>query len=344
MPSKLRRRAISWPALHVAFVLLVGLALPALVILAVLDLARGRWRLHLTRVYALGLGMITIELVMFWVGIVTGVVTLHGRLLPAPRWDRLNVWLQNTWLGWQIRVARATSGFRIHVENPEVTEQADAIVMGRHFSHADALFPAMVFGLMGGHELRYMLKEELQWPPAMDLVGNRLPHVWIDRAPGPDSPMLAVMARAAADVDSRTVACIFPEGTFFTPRRLERALDRLNRTRPDLAERAAGLRHVLPPRPAGSLALLEGAPDADIVVLGHIGLESYSNISDIIRAIPMTQPITIHLWRHHRREIPDDPHGQTTWLVERWVELDQWIEHRLAPSGEVLPSSTENVA
>jgi 1-acyl-sn-glycerol-3-phosphate acyltransferase len=338
MPTKLRRRSISWPALHVGAVLLVALAGPALVVLLVADLVRGRWHLHLTRVYLLGLGMVCIELAFFWLGLLTSAVTLNGRLVPAWAWAGINVWLQNRWIAGQVAVARLTSGFRIEIENPELTREANAIVMGRHLSHADAVFPAMVYGLMAGHQIRYMLKQELQWPPAMDLIGNRLPHVWIDRAPGPDSPMLAVMERTAHDVDERTVACIFPEGTFFTPERLERAITRLAGSRPDLAREARSLRHVLPPRPAGSLALLEGAPGADVVVLGHIGLERFSSIRDIIGAIPLTEPIRVRLWRHPRSEIPDNPRDQTAWLVRRWIQLDDWIsEHLETPAGGSLP-------
>lgn len=323
---------------------MIALAIPGLLGLLVLDLIRGRPRLHLTRVYALGLGMVTIELVMLWCGILTAIVTVNGRLMPSRSWERLNVFLQNTWLAGQIATARFTSGFRIEIENPEVTEEANAIVMGRHLSHADALFPAMVYGVEAGHELVYMLKQELQWPPAMDLIGNRLPHVWVDRTPAADSPMLGAIRHAAARVDERTVACIFPEGTFFTPERLDRALDRLGRTRPDLVDDARRLRHVLPPRPAGSLALLAGAPEADVVVLGHIGLERYSNISDIVRAIPITEPIRVRLWRHPRSEIPPDPTEQAAWLVHRWVELDAWIDGRLGDGVEDPDSTREAIA
>ncbi len=329
IPAKLPRRAVSWPALHLALVVLLALTVPALVVLVLLDLVRGCGRLHLTRVYGLGLGIVLVEVAVFWAAVLVGAVTLNGRLISRRRWRDINFWLQNRWLAGQLRVARITTGFRVEVENPEVATRANAIVMGRHLSHADALFPAMVYALMAGHELRYMLKEELQWPPAMDMVGNRLPHVWIDRAPGPDSPMLTVMRQAAADVDDTTVACIFPEGTFFTPERLKRAIARLEPTRPDLAERSRGLHHVLPPRPAGSLTLLAGAPDADVVVLGHIGLESYSSIRDIIRAVPITEPVLVHLWRHPRSEIPSNSHDQATWLVQRWVELDEWIATHL---------------
>jgi len=329
LPSKLPRRVISWPALHVALVLLVVLAVPALALLATIDLLRGRRRLNLTRVYALGLAVVTVEFIAFWSGTVVAVITANGRLIAESRWLQINFWLQNRWVAGQIAAARITTGLRVEVENIEVADEANAIVMARHLSHADALFPALVYAVMAGHELRYMLKEELQWPPAMDLIGNRLPHVWIDRAPGPDSPLLAVMRRAAEDIDATTVACIFPEGTFFTPERLVRALDRLERNRPDFARAAAGLRHVLPPRPAGSVTLLDGAPEADVVVMGHIGLESFSSIRDIVGAVPISDPVVIHLWRHRRTEVPEDPDDQAIWLVERWVELDEWVAGRL---------------
>jgi 1-acyl-sn-glycerol-3-phosphate acyltransferase len=330
LPSKLPRRFISWPALHIAVVALIVLAIPALALLAAIDLARGRWRLNFARVYALGLAIVTVEFVLFWAGIVTAVVTADGRLISHDRWLRINFWLQDRWVAAQIGAARITTGLKVEVENLEVAEEANAIIMARHLSHADALFPALVYGVLAGHDLRYMVKQELQWPPAMDLIGNRLPHVWIDRAPGPDSPLLAIMRRAAEDVDETTVACIFPEGTFFTLEGLDRAIDRLRETRPDLAEPAATLRHVLPPRPAGSVTLLAGAPTADVVVLGHIGLEAFSSIRDIIRAVPISDPVLIHLWRHRRADIPSDADDQATWLVLRWLELDAWISERLA--------------
>ena len=146
----------------------------------------------------------------------------------------------------------------------------------------------------------------------------------------PNCRAVAIMRRAAEDVDETTVACIFPEGTFFTLERLDRAIDRLRETRPDLAEPAATLRHVLPTRAAGSVTLLAGAPTADVVVLGHIGLEAFSSIRDIIRAVPISDPVLVHLWRHRRADIPSDADDQATWLLLRWLELDAWISERLA--------------
>jgi 1-acyl-sn-glycerol-3-phosphate acyltransferase len=332
MPSKLPRRAISWPVSHLALALMIVGAIPVTSVLIVIDLIRGHRRFELTRVYTLGLGLVANEVLVVWLALVASLVTLNGRLISAARWLRINYWLQDRWLAGLIAVGRTTCGFRVEIENPEITEQANAIVMGRHLSHVDAIFPAMVYGLMAGHDLVYMIKQELQWLPTMDLVGNRLPHVWIDRAGGSDSAMRSELIQAAGRVDDTTVACIFPEGTFFTATRLERAIDRLSRTRPDLVATARTLRHVLPPRPAGSLALLEGAPDADVVVLGHVGLERFSSIRDIIRAVPVTEPIRVRLWRHPRSELPTDPDDHAAWLMQRWAELDAWIAGQLDSS------------
>lgn len=329
MPSKLQRRAISWPVSHLALAVMIVLAVPALSVLVVVDLIRGRLRLNLTRVYGLGLGLLGVDVLMVWMALVASLVTVNGRLVSARTWLRINYWLQDRWLACLLAVGRATCGLRMEIENPESTERANAIVMGRHLSHVDAIFPAVVYGLMAGHDLVYMVKQELQWLPTMDFVGNRLPHIWIDRSGGSDSAMLAEMRQAAGRVDDQTVTCIFPEGTFFTPKRLERAIDRLGGTRPDLVTAARTLRHVLPPRPAGSLALLDGAPGADVVVLGHVGLERFSSIRDIIRAVPVADPIRVRLWRHPRSELPTDPDEQATWLMHRWTELDAWIEEQI---------------
>ena len=78
------------------------------------------------------------------------------------------------------------------------------------------------------------------------------------------------------------------------------------------------------------MTLLAGAPTADVVVLGHIGLEAFSSIRDIIRAVPISDPVLVHLWRHRRADIPSDADDQATWLVLRWIELDAWISERLA--------------
>ncbi|MFQ5558664.1 MAG: hypothetical protein ACE5GB_14315, partial [Acidimicrobiales bacterium] len=85
----------------------------------------------------------------------------------------------------------------------------------------------------------------------------------------------------------------------------------------------------LPPRPAGTQAMLEGAANADVVVMGNVGLEAFSSISDIIASVPLRHDVRIRMWCHPRSTVPTAASDQATWLLHRWVELDHWIDGQL---------------
>ena len=87
-----------------------------------------------------------------------------------------------------------------------------------------------------------------------------------------------------------------------------------------------GLQHLLPPRPAGSGALLAGAPDADVVVLGHIGFEGLDTFGGILAAIPRRKPVQAWLRRFPRSEVPSDDAAFTVWLDEAWLRLDGEVD------------------
>ncbi len=233
------------------------------------------------------------------------------------------------WSGRHLTSLRRFAGIRWFVENPAEVVDANAIVLARHASHADALLPLLLFGNVGGHHLRYTLKDDLQWSPAMDIVGNLLPHVFVDRSPGPESPLWDRIRHLATGVDDDTVTVIFPEGTFYTPQQLDRAATRIAQTRPDLEAAARSLRHLLPPRPAGTHALLEGAPDADLVLVSHEGMETFGDLASIRANLPLADPVRVRLWRIDRAAVPADEDAFVTWLLDRWIDMDQWIEARV---------------
>ena len=338
MPSPLVRRLISVPALLVAWVLLVVLAVPALIVFLLLDLGGRRWRLGYTRVYLLVLVVVTNELLLLVVALTSNAVTLGGRLIGKSRVDAMRYGMQDWWFGSQLFYARVFAGVRLRVENPEEFERGNFVVAARHFSHYDALFPAYVLSNRYGLRAWYTAKQELQWPPAMDLIGNQLHHVWIDRAPEPGSPMFDRIRALGSRLDETQAAIIFPEGTFFTAERKQRAVERLARTNPDRAARAKNLNHLLPPRPSGFLALLEGAPDADVMIMGNAGIEDFSSLRRMITAIPTREPATIRVWRYCRSELPTDAEDLNDWLLDRWLELDKWVGAELTRRGQMAPS------
>lgn len=325
LPPPLLRRSISLPVLAVLVIVMVLLSIVALPVLVVIDLLTGAWRLRLARIYPFVICIMIGELVgtlaagAIWIG------TGFGLAMNQPWAVKANIAIQLWWVRWHLGGARVFAGMKLDIQNPELARVGNAIVMARHVSHFDALLPAHVYGNLGQRKLRYTLKAELQWSPALDTVGNRLPDVFVDRAPGPGSPVLLELEQLANGMTDDDVSVIFAEGTFFTPKRLERAVERISETHPDLATKASQLRYLLPPRPAGTLAMLKGAPGADVVVLGHVGLEAFSSISDIIRSVPMRNPVAVRLWRYPRAEVPVDDDTIMTWMLDRWLELDAWV-------------------
>lgn len=200
----------------------------------------------------------------------------------------------------------------------------NAIVVGRHRSLLDAVLPAMLLGSRGLTVL-YTLKEDLLWEPNIDIVGHRMGHVFVNRSPNDLSAELEPIRSLAARIDEDTVGVIFPEGTFFNEKRKARAIRALEKRDPIHVEAAKRMQYLLPPRPAGTLALLDGAPDADLIVLGHIGFEPFGTIKQILSGIGGEHGVVIRAWRYARNTIPTDPTAQIDWLYERWAEMDEWI-------------------
>lgn len=308
----------------VVAVILTPLVLP---LLALIDLAQRNREFRLARVWLLLTMAAVIELAGAMLG--TFAVVRFGWRRENPGWHSSNERAQFWWVTRHLGNLRRFAGVEIEVENPGECSIGNAIVLSHHTSHVDAFLPAYLFGPRGGLHVRYTLKHTLQWLPGMDLVAGNLPNVWINRRPEPGSPMFAEIEKLASGTNADSVTVIFPEGTFHTPERLQRAADRVAERRPDLEEKVRGLKHCLPARPAGVTAMLRGAPDADVVIIGHAGLEKFGFLRDIAANIPSRQPWKIHIWRFPRSTIPTDDDEVLTWITERWTEMDDWIDKQV---------------
>ena len=87
--------------------------------------------------------------------------------------------------------------------------------------------------------------------------------------------------------------------------------------------------HVLAPRPGGLIAALEAAPDADVVLVAHTGLDHVLTIGDVWRELPMDKVIVMRWWQVPRDQIPAGREAQIEWLFAWWELIDTWIaEHR----------------
>jgi hypothetical protein len=133
-----------------------------------------------------------------------------------------------------------------------------------------------------------------------------------------------------------------PEGTRFTPEKKRRALDRIRRTGDaDLVARAERLRHVLPPRLGGTMALLEPDSGADAVFCAHQGFDGIRSFWEFLGGALIDRCIEVEFWRVPAARVPRDRDARIEWLYDQWSRIDEWLERRAgahaAPPGDSAP-------
>lgn len=316
------------PGVLCAATLLLALLPVWLPVVALVDLARGRTRLPIARLLLFALGWAWLESVAM---LAVAVLWLVGRgrdprvLYPLQRW----------WAAQLMAILRRTTGIRVEATGVEAFEPSPIIMLCRHASLADSLVSAWVVTALAGLRPRYVLKRELLFDPCLDIVGNRLPNHFLDRSAADSAPELAALTALTADLDVGDAAIIFPEGTRASPVKRSRALERLGERDPRRAQRLAGLQHLLPPRPAGAVALLAGHPTADVVVAWHTGFDGFDTFSGILRHLAHTPPpVRFVARRIARRDVPTGA-AFIDWLDETWLDADRAV-HRLLDADHVV--------
>jgi len=241
---------------------------------------------------------------------------------------------------WFLRVlhweATRVLGARVVIEADSEPPAPDRslVVLARHAGAGDSFLIIDTLLWEYGREPRIVLKDTLQWDPAIDTVLNRLPNRFISPNPGHTGDVVAArIEELASHLDDNDALVIFPEGGNFTPARRQRAIARLRRRGHDrAADRAERMRHVLAPRPGGATAALRAAVDADALLVVHTGLERLSSMRDLWRGLPMDREVRLRCWRVPAAELPRDEAAVAAWLDGWWAIFDEWIEAHQATS------------
>ena len=341
IPGPWIRRPASVLGILVASVLSPVLGPIALLIAFLADLVTRTPKFRRTRVVALLTALTLVDFAGMFIVALIWLVSPFGFRTDTEKDQRR---YQTVMAWWTNRLIGAISAVSpLPIDTSELDEQllvGNAIVIGRHRSLLDAVLPAAIIG-RGGVRTLYVLKDDLQWEPNIDIVGHRMGHVFVDRAAHAATSELAPIRELASRIDDQSVGVIFPEGTFFTERRKARAVKSLEKRNPTHAELAQQMQYLLPPRPAGTLAMLEAAPDADVVILGHVGFEPFGTIGQIIANLGCDHKVTLRAWRYPRDTLPKDRDGQIDWLFQRWSEMDRWIASH-HPLGDRTPVSADD--
>jgi 1-acyl-sn-glycerol-3-phosphate acyltransferase len=322
------RRAVTIPTVAVVTVMLT-VASPVLVVAAALvDLAidRQRWRRSRLVVFVVWLGWIEVMAMVLALGAWTGALGQMRRPFTQRRLQQL--------VGEHahriVTACTRTLALRLRVTGLESLDDGSAVLcLSHHTSLFDSVLPAELLGHQLGYDVHYVMKRSLQWSPAMDIVGHWIPVHFVDRSGRDSDAEIRAVAGLASNLRPRQAPVIYPEGTFFSDRRLAAATQQMAERSPDLVARAAQLRYVLPPRVGGAVALLDAAPDADVLLAVHVGFERFTSLRRIVASVPFRDPVHVHFWRVSRTQVPVEADERFRWLFAQFEHMDQWVGEQL---------------
>ena len=323
------RRVVLAPAMIGLTVLaIVGLPVWLLGAALVAPFLPGRWRpLRVLWMVLVHLVLETAVLVrLFFLWVVAG----FGRNVRTPTFERAHYDLVQRYLAVMLSEAERVLHLRVEVDGPgpRAYDDRPLLVFCRHAGPGDSFLLVHYLVNVYDREPRIVLKDTLQWDPAIDVLLNRLPNRFIRPGAAGLEEQIGVLA---SGLDRDDAFVIFPEGGNFSERRRARAIARLQeRGHLDDAEKAERMRNVLAPKPGGVLAALANAPNADVVWVAHSGLEHLISIGDIWRALPMDSVVRMRWWQVDATEVPSDDDERVDWLFAWWARIDAWIGEQRA--------------
>jgi 1-acyl-sn-glycerol-3-phosphate acyltransferase len=334
LPPVLLRRLVLAPLL-IALTVLAFTGLPVLLLVAAAasTVLPGRWRpLRLIWMVLLYLVLESVALIaMFALWVAAG----FGWRIRAPRFQRAHYAIVRWFLHVLFWECRRVLHVRVDVEGPPPTsyDGRPLLILSRHAGPGDSFLLVHALVNWYAREPRIVLKDTLQWDPAIDVVLNRLPNRFIRPANDKHSRDGDLVERQVGELsrnlDENDAFVLFPEGGNFTEHRRKRAIVRLRRKGLiDEAERAEQLQHVMAPRPGGVLAALTNADDADVVFVAHTGVEHMVTVLDVWRELPMDTAIEMRWWLVPAADVPAERAARIDWLFGWWKQIDDWIAER----------------
>lgn len=327
--ARWRRRSISIAALFAA-ALVAWIGLPLwLALAALVDLARDR-RFPTLRLAAFAALYLACEVAgvlasaALWLRF--GGAPLDPRGAHAAACYRL----QARWAAALFGGLRYCFGVRLEIEGAECLRNTPLLIFMRHASIVDTLLPATAVARESRLRLRYVLKRELLLDPCLDIVGQRLPNVFVRRGSSDPAREAEAIRELVSDLAAGDALLIYPEGTRFTREKLAARIREIeSRGDAQRAEVARRLRHVLPPRTTGPLAAIGERPELDVVFLAHTGLEGLASVSDAASGALIGRHIRVGFHRVAAASIPRERAARVAWLDREWGELDARIAARL---------------
>lgn len=326
---KVGRRLLTFPVAFLFVVLWTVLLPVAVPLLAGIDLVRGRPTL-LARFY---LAIFVIVFGQAWGAALLAACWLFsgfGYFYQAN--NRWTLACESYWAGWNKRWLERVYANKYDVTGDACIRDGASILLVRHASILDTIAPISLLTTVHGVRLRIVLKAELLFAPIVDAIGHRLPIAFVKRQSGNTDRELDAVRTIGAQLHPNESVMIFPEGTRFTTKKRERLIAKLQDRDAAAAARATELHHVMPLRMGGIEALLQAAPDADVVIAAHTGYEDAGQLEDMIAGGLYRKTIRFWFWRIPRATIPADAASRVLFFHNEWRKVDAFVAKHQARS------------
>ncbi|CAM4067502.1 1-acyl-sn-glycerol-3-phosphate acyltransferase [Janibacter anophelis] len=247
----------------------------------------------------------------------------------SPTWDADHLALIQRALDNVLFTAKRVVGFHIEIEG-ELTVGRPGhplVVISRHAGPADSLAIAWLLASTAGRIPRIVLADALLWDPGIAMVLQRLDSYFVPSRSGAGDDRTKGVAELASTLTHKDAMLIFPEGRNWTRDRHEDQVRRLREQgEPDRLATAVARPWVLEARSRGVASIRQHAPEADVMVIAHTGLDMISGPAAVIRAVPFRNRLLLRGRTYHSEDVPTDGDEVATWLDARWGEVNHWVD------------------
>lgn len=247
-------------------------------------------------------------------------------LARYPRQEQMeqNRAIQFWWAQGLLDMGQKLYKLRIEVSGEDALKGNTALLLSRHSSMGDTALPLLFFGKARSEGLRYVLKQELQLLPCLDIGGHRLPNVFVDRTGADSAKAVKDVSDLIATAGPDESVLIYPEGTRFT----QKKHDQLRAKHPQLEAQLDRWPNLLPIRLGGVTGMLAANPSKDLVFLAHAGFEGSADIHDLLGGGWLNQRVRLHFWRVPYSELPKD--NVQDFLFAEWDKMQATVVNLLA--------------
>lgn len=223
--------------------------------------------------------------------------------------------------GWWAYAIENLVGTKIEISGDIVPPEENAIVIANHQSMAD--IPVMLCLALQKKrvgDLKWMVKDELKYIPGIGWGLKFLDAVFLKRKWADDQEHVASTFRRYVELKSPMWLLIFPEGTRANEKKMRQH-------RATLKERnASGTFYVLPPRPKGFVASVQGLRSFIKVIYDLTIVYPNGKPATLIQLMRgEVDVVQIHVERIMIDSIPAQETEMRQWVKDRFVKKDELI-------------------